>query len=946
LRSSALICKSLKRHSPHNALKCHGGGKPMSTTWPTSPVTEAIAKVLEVLNPAKVALRIPESGKQYLVVSYREDFNFIWSLLNEEVENGSSAHDEDAPLNPAHSDTQYTGNTTNRVSSYGDLVNWLSCRDAAAPGGKCLVLVWDGTPEPEVVGNVRLAEYTTPYDWAVALSLILDQRKDIPAREGKAGLQIAIIDVASESGSSPEALRLLLQGSSGLLSLSQRIQWYRAIVAYPGDRYLYDVVLDLCRFSTDPSTAPKDAKGTRVEASWEGLRHLWASRLSAPANPRDRHAIANLVGPQLLISAMGFGSTRVPSVSAPGLSALVTLMKVLRLIPGSQKQVRAPWITGELSLPDAEDGAPTFVLVDDLHELGWAEFIRLALGLPKTGASLVALDKPDGLGFGPEGNKSLLDLLMDENGLLRVKKGIALVPGAKNPILFLDLRLFNTRAVRDEISFFRHLLDLARQARDDHGTRGDLPWRGFGEDELTAVERCIAREQVEGDEYFIALTLLPRLIALVDPMVPVILFSSTGQRRIAQALNGYESIITDFDKPRFFGAAGDDVTGMTRVHFETALARARSLLRGRHVCQWIQRTGQRKSDVGGESYVEVYIDESGEISSPAFRTGGLAIIYEDEDTADRFNKEMVNSALIWGPTDVEPNPSTIAFRKEGLSWAYYESRVYSPVSRILKDSHVRDTIGFCLTCPSTPLWRNSSELTSPWCLDNIYRALVLQTLEVLLFEVIPQRLGQERPRFKCSVHVATRIRRRSDADTDSDWTEFVRRYGVQMIENEGAFLSVTPDSVYPMAGQLLALYPNVELKVVGARGARLSYGSPPTKPPARSLPRPAHFLADLVVRFSNNDRALKVQPSLRTWLDVGFNAVADAAFVKLLEACRDSRHGRHVEALLGTYNAGRLATDSNLWAKDRLSMSVQALSGREFTEFSDRLAINNAGTVI
>ncbi len=69
------------------------------------------------------------------------------------------------------------------------------------------------------------------------------------------------------------------------------------------------------------------------------------------------------------------------------------------------------------------------------------------------------------------------------------------------------------------MGFFKTLLTLARQVEGDSWAKEDLPWAGFTSQELQSIENCIADQKVETDDYLIALTLLPRLIALVDPHI-------------------------------------------------------------------------------------------------------------------------------------------------------------------------------------------------------------------------------------------------------------------------------------------------------------------------------------------------------------------------------------------------------------------------------------------
>jgi hypothetical protein len=261
---------------------------------------------------------------------------------------------------------------------------------------------------------------------------------------------------------------------------------------------------DLRKFVKDNSSssfgqAGRMSEGTNlvdIVRNFGLLKRIWRARLLAPSDPRDRHAIANLLGPQLLISAMTSWSATAIFRESPCLAALLSLMRILGLFPSRRESVMAPWMGPDKWKKygfDAKGSAPVFILIDDMHHLGWADFVRLALGIPpatEDTVSLILNDSPEMKGFGAEGTSTLLGLLKDENGQLRVNKGIRLL-AEREAILFLDLRFFNQGTLRAETEFLKSLLVLARQV-DENCQRKDLPWMGFTSQEIQAVENVIA----------------------------------------------------------------------------------------------------------------------------------------------------------------------------------------------------------------------------------------------------------------------------------------------------------------------------------------------------------------------------------------------------------------------------------------------------------------------
>src|SRR5918911_429935 len=533
----------------------------MPLNYTLSPVTNAIAKVLEIFHPNSVAGVAPQNGKQHLILSYSnvQDFNFLWKFWEDEALQEAEGGTEDSTPN-------------------GDIIKWSYAPIKENSENKNLIIVWDGSPNPQIVGNVYLGNYVTPYDWVMAFFFML-QSGGFAERPP---IQITIVDLISSENSASESARLYQQLHLGESMFLNWVQIYRPADIWGTEKLISHFLSDIEDPEQNSSSNTSLRQPSANSLDWQVLRRIWEARLVSPSDPRNRHAIANIVGPQLLIAAMNSRSAISSNADSPCLAALLTLMRCLGLYPDNREMVSAPWVKpSEWKNYNERETAPVFVLLDDMHDLGWSEFIRLSLGTSPTAeqdGTLIFADAPDAQRFGTQGTKSLLDLLTDETGRLRVKEGLDLGGGGKATILFLDLRLFNQRRIEDEMGFLKELLNLARQVEENRFLQTELPWTGFTSQEIHSIEDCIVNEKIESDCYFIALTLLPRLISLVDPMLPIILFSSTGQRRISEALKAYGNIITDFDKPRFFVEVCSGIVEETRHRFERAVNRALMLL--------------------------------------------------------------------------------------------------------------------------------------------------------------------------------------------------------------------------------------------------------------------------------------------------------------------------------------------------------------------------------
>jgi len=114
--------------------------------------------------------------------------------------------------------------------------------------------------------------------------------------------------------------------------------------------------------------------------------------------------------------------------------------------------------------------------------------------------------------------------------------------------------------------------------------------------------------------------------------MPIIIFSSTGRREVSEILNHYENIITDFEKPRFFGTAEPDIAQQTEIKFCTAMEKALKITAGRKVLNYFTNYQQINMPLGaskenGRYSIALYLDESEVIKRSKFIVGGTLAIY-------------------------------------------------------------------------------------------------------------------------------------------------------------------------------------------------------------------------------------------------------------------------------------------------------------------------------
>src|SRR5579862_6646299 len=677
----------------------------MVTTWDDSPIAETLAMALRSIVGAEcVACRNQEASQAtHRVVSYREDFDYLWGLDN-------------------------------------SLLNWLESHD------RTLVLVWEETPLHGGLSGINIADCVTAFDWAVALSLTTIGRAE--AMGGEPGRyrptwRLLVLDLASHQHRASQTVRLFQRLQS---THPPTLAWVETHAGNEVEGLLAGCIV---------RNVGQEAKDSDL------LRRLWIGALAEPVKSRDRHAIANLIGPQLLLGAMGafpprHGQTR----------ALTGLLGALRLVPDRAEREQAPWVNRDVT---GEWKNVNGILIDDLYDMGWKAFLEKALG---KGIGILAVDRPDSAAF------NLIGQLRDDQKRLRINEGIVIPRATGNPIvLFLDLRLFARRTLAQEREFMRELLALARQAPVGNPT---LKWPGFTSDELARAGRWIndpAGKDLEDNDYRIALTLLPRLTAMVDPMLPIILFSSTGQKRIADKLRPYETIISDFDKPRFFGDQASLTIADMRVRFPRAVKRALDMLRARSICEQLAGEINSGCAVAKEHstdipYVEVFFDESGRAKDRVFLVGGLVVVYANEEIAESVHAAMPN----WGYTR---DDTTLEFKDDHEPKRTDDDAVAEILKAVTDRSNGRAEITAFVLRATKIQHTNGTEddLTHPSLLDNLHRRLLETALELILFETLPSVV--ETSLLRCRVYVGSRMRsaREFDPNGKSRIAAFHRDFG-------------------------------------------------------------------------------------------------------------------------------------------------------------------------
>lgn len=168
----------------------------------------------------------------------------------------------------------------------------------------------------------------------------------------------------------------------------------------------------------------------------------------------------------------------------------------------------------------------------------------------------------------------------------------------------------------------------------------------------------------ETNAYLEKLTGLARLISSIDYSYPVVVWSSTGQRRVVEALKKCHNVYTGLEKPRFDAYSSGVAINDLASDLSRAIDFSLRLLNGRY---WLQRINKfvaaipstdHEPDGSDVTRIEIYIDErtiDKEIdSAKPLWLGGIALIYsgnnlrETVDMAKRLDDLMTKTSVMIG----------------------------------------------------------------------------------------------------------------------------------------------------------------------------------------------------------------------------------------------------------------------------------------------------------
>lgn len=669
-------------------------------------------------------------------------------------------------------------NDTHNIYSYQELKDFKKLwdfKEIITLLEKPIIIIWDNTPEQSGQKLIPLGQYLTPYDWAVVFSLYAAEKDQNPP-------DIFIVDLCSNDHPYKNAnavifFRLFSESNKSIFS------WI----------HIYN--------ATNIISLIPDVKTLDHTASWnqealEIVRNIWRDNLSAPSHAELRHAISNVIGPLVLMGN--------PDKNNAHLYALYLMMKTLGQISdeqGSQKE-KDLWndngIQAKLKrLYDHLDcNTINLILIDDhIDDMGWGQVVCHWVGasydgydptvqeLQTIGNATVgtlqiivkASSSPEWIPDRLQGGSKPYSLTFDSDD------------GTKSvDILLLDLRLFSGHKNEREIKFVETLIDLAEKPWAN-SVQGDNNLPGIEIKTITDIQIWLHNHDTNNNTseetmaYYKALTLFPRLIALSDFSLPIILFSSTGRREILQALKPYGNIITVFEKPRFFTTPDENVASVTKDKFKQAISTALDMSIARKLCTLLPEPKKpislpiNSKSTKGSWTVELMFDEVGYKETGLTLGGFLCIVPPGKSLAKDIEPELLKMVH----DEFKKQPAGTIKLKNILKEPNFKKDILSKIITLCQSKNIFMCFSMLTGLISEGLystWEGSDEFHDEGVADNLYRELLRCWFEAALYCFARYRIPSDKVRFV--MRAPTRMASLKDMKSVGFQEEMFKKWGV------------------------------------------------------------------------------------------------------------------------------------------------------------------------
>lgn len=745
-----------------------------------------------------------------------------------------------------------------------------------------ILIVWSDTAPDSRLFPVNTAAALSPVDWALAYAA---RRKENP----KTWPEVLILDLhpaLHRSAPSLAHFRILRPDQFPWMQVMDDASWsLSTIVSWLG---------------TEPAPPRETERKEALALFLAQVRRNLTQSKSAVED--DHHAVANIIGPMVLArpkpEIVRNPTQPKQSDTADHKSALDAILKATDAL---REEVQ-PQKTRSLPIEDMK-----LVLIDDQASHGWGEWLKACVPIGKEKQVKVLSTVKQFKKF----LKICHRTPKEPKGKVKDRRFRLRLPACKKDdgaALLLDLRLFTGRE-EDEKTFFKELVYLIDDWEFTRKEAG-LAWDPFTEDDLRAVREWTDdrhAKSTEPNDYALLLTLFPRFLALLDPSLPIIVFSTTLNPTVFEKLKRYGNIYTGLNKNPFAG-------GVEPIEYlRNNLPTLEAYNRWRTYFRDLENVPVIAPEKSAYAHWEIYIDEAGQVETKGLRVAGLMVGYASEEQAEILHREMEKLCIRWGDKETEDpalwknrvrwvNPREVPpFRlakvrnneKRLLDYQLLDKQLLSGQLLDYQWKSIRDMLcgitktlpkySFCLKMERSArvagaaVELESPRLGDPDSLDNSYFSLLGDVLEAALFDVLGMVNGSDSPTV--GIYAGSRLRVIESVPrgpASESWTNSHREdyavFGVSLHVPPGighpSYQALEMDGVLPVVSELLKMRRGHELtKKLGAGKGIVSVAAIPMNQEWKrdttgksyfrggELKSPAfrnlHFVADIMASLSD-----------------------------------------------------------------------------------------------
>lgn len=522
---------------------------------------------------------------------------------------------------------------------------------------------------PVSLGVTKFGQHLSAASWCQIVIFALMQRK-------MAVPHLVLVDVRTDENKQLDMGRKFLLDAcfNGRTHVSGRCTYFQA------DWESREAVDLLEHLFSIPERDTREISNAGISVI-DGFIQQWWRRLAESNSRTDHHSLNNLLGPISLAKDLGESvrAAVVASNVSKGMgqesqmrAAMMSAMTWASMIADPKHVVDRHLLEDcgqDFRNLSKNCGELRFLLVDDHGLDGWSVVLASLLGMQPVEVGRVVgpftetarrtdtrqsqlhnpdASAPDSLWVATDAVAVLERVCVSEVSILQSTAGTHSLckhlqltkdidEGAVfSEVLLLDLRLFDDDPDR-ELSFLKSTAAAYFRQTNEH------------KDWLLAIEKATFRES---GGYLDSLTCFAQVISNVDFAYPILIWSSTSQRKVAEGFKSYPNIFTGLEKPRLDSYFENDADKLRKqiasavshairaTQFHDFLIRLSSADKQSTFINELRHSGT--SEPEKYSHAELYVDETGSIEKNNLSIGGLLVFYKNAETADQFDEDLSN----------------------------------------------------------------------------------------------------------------------------------------------------------------------------------------------------------------------------------------------------------------------------------------------------------------